>query len=166
MLATRRQFLSSAAFAGACVVLGHRRVLAAADGVAASVEFHIGMFTNQQRMARNLLALEVSDTLAAVARGHSREMLERGFFDHRTPDGTGPAQRLAKRGLRYDTWAENLFASTGGPADPMHLAAMIVGGWMSSESHRSNILQPDFRLLGVGVAAEGRRVTITELFAG
>ncbi|HEY3380884.1 MAG TPA: CAP domain-containing protein [Vicinamibacterales bacterium] len=165
MRVTRRHFLSSVVLGSSYILLYTRQGLTAAEDAVANLEFHVFLLTNQQRSARNLAALVASEPLSEVARGHSREMLARNFFDHRTPEGVGPAQRLAQRGLRYDAWAENIFMSTGGSADPSQLASMIVGGWMSSESHRSNILQPDFRFLGVGAAVEGRHVTITELFA-
>jgi hypothetical protein len=104
--------------------------------------------------------------LAAVARGHSQDMLTRGFFDHRTPEGLVPADRIARQGLRFTLTGENLYLVEGGIPAAAALASSIVSGWMNTKDHRRNILDPAFRYLGVGVAASTRVVIATQLFGG
>ena len=63
-----------------------------ADERTGDIEWHVLFVTNQQRIWRRLGQLEGSDSLALVARAHSQDMLDRHFFDHRSPDGLGPAR--------------------------------------------------------------------------
>jgi uncharacterized protein YkwD len=165
MIATRRQCLGSlmAGSVGAWLGVPLPR---AAGADPSAVEWQVLFLTNQQRVWRKLQPLSPSDELASVARVHSRDMISRGFFDHRNPDGLGPGDRLARSGLRFPLWAENLCTIRGGPADGAALASAIVASWMDSRGHRHNILEPGFRVLGVGVAISGRTVMATELFGG
>lgn len=132
----------------------------------ADVEWHIWFFTNQQRISRRLTPFESSDALAAVARRHSRDMLVRRFFDHRSPDGLHPSDRIARAGLRFTVSSENIYRVKGGPADAAELASMMVRGWMKTRGHRANILDRNFRVLGVGVALGDRIALATQLFGG
>jgi uncharacterized protein YkwD len=50
--------------------------------------------------------------------------------------------------------------------DAAEMASLMVSGWMDTRGHRHNILDPDYTLLGVGVAVSGRQVIATQLFAG
>ena len=136
-----------------------------ADERTGDIEWHVLFVTNQQRIWRRLGQLEGSDSLALVARAHSQDMLDRHFFDHRSPDGLGPADRVARRGLRFPTCSENLYSIKDGPPDPAELASVLVSGWMATKGHRHNILDPTFRYLGVGAAISGRSAMVTQLFA-
>ena len=56
---------------------------------------------------------------------------------------------------------------SGYPAgDVRQLARIVVDNWMSSPGHRSNLLHPGFTDIGVGVAASGREVRVTQAFFG
>jgi uncharacterized protein YkwD len=133
---------------------------------AAAIEKAVVALTKLERTSRRLPSLDLSGELAEIARGHSRDMLMRGYFDHRTPEGMRPADRIAGKGLRFDATGENLYMAHGGLTDATNLAASIVRGWMNSRQHRENILASDYRFLGVGVAATSRIALVTQLFAG
>jgi uncharacterized protein YkwD len=45
-------------------------------------------------------------------------------------------------------------------------ARLIVDGWMTSPGHRRNILDANYTLLGVGVAAKDKMCYATQVFAG
>jgi uncharacterized protein YkwD len=132
----------------------------------AEIEWHVVFLTNQQRIWRKLPPLEPSAALADIARGHSRDMLKRGFFDHRTPEGLGPEDRIARQGLRFTTISENIYSVEDGTTDAAELASNMVTAWMNTKVHRRNILDPGIHSLGVGVAATRRLVLATQLFAG
>ena len=76
----------------------------------------------------------------------------RKFFAHKTPDGVDPGRRMEAVGYPVSSTAtgENLAWGTGAEATPVR----IVKGWMNSPGHRENILRPEFRQVGVGVAYE------------
>lgn len=81
--------------------------------------------------------------LRCAARNHSLDMANRGFFDHTNPDGDGPSQRLDAAGFDGFTWGENI---AWGQRSPQQ----VVAGWMSSDGHCRNIMNPDFTESGVG----------------
>lgn len=81
--------------------------------------------------------------LRCAARMHSRDMEERGFFDHTNPDGEGPGVRVDAAEYIWSTWGENI---AYGYPDP----EAVMQGWMSSDGHCSNIMNPAFVHLGVG----------------
>jgi uncharacterized membrane protein required for colicin V production len=51
---------------------------------------------NAERKKRNLKPLVFDDSLKQVARAHSSDMLRRGYFSHRTPEGKDPFDRKQK----------------------------------------------------------------------
>lgn len=105
---------------------------------------------NAERAARSLPPLSLSPALAAVAAGHACAMAGPGLFGHRGPDGTAPADRIARGGCIARLSAENIAA--GQPDAPA-----VLRSWMDSPGHRRNILLRQARLAGIGRApqAEG-----------
>jgi uncharacterized protein YkwD len=79
-------------------------------------------------------------------------MVDNGYFAHSEPDGDTLLDRLERARYipRSERWAagENLAAGNASEGTP----AAIVGGWMNSAGHRSNLLDPDFTGAGIGVA--------------
>jgi uncharacterized protein YkwD/uncharacterized membrane protein required for colicin V production len=100
------------------------------------------VLVNRERERQGLEPLVMDQRLREVARRHSRDMLERGYFGHITPEGSEPFQRIRKGGVRYGAAGENLaFAPT---------VEIAHTGLMESPGHRANILQPRFRRVGIG----------------
>ena len=107
---------------------------------------------NARRREAGLRPLTSSTPLARAARAHSEDMGRRRFFAHDTPDGTEPAERITAAGYRRSgvMVGENLAWGEETAATP----AEIVEGWMESPGHRANILRPEFREIGIGLAYE------------
>jgi uncharacterized protein YkwD len=105
---------------------------------------------NRVRVAHGLTVLRVSPGLRAAARGHSRSMLERGFFGHDSADRTAFSDRIRRhytsRGWRMWSVGEALLASEGREVD----AHAIVAAWLGSPPHREIILSPTWRDEGIG----------------
>ncbi len=141
--------------------------LAQTPGVA-ELERRVFELTNEERRRHGLAPFEHDDVLAEVARRHSADMVRRGYFDHVTPEGVTPEQRIASRHRRLVGLAgENVWAGTGYDAsDPEALARKVVDDWMESPGHRENVLRPGFTHLGVGLAAQDRETRATQSFAG
>jgi uncharacterized protein YkwD len=163
---TRREFLLAALGPWPLVRLGQDRAAGRARDRDVRIEERIFRLTNQQRHGRRLLVFESLAALSDIARAHSLDMLTRDYFDHRSPEGLHSADRIAKHGLSFDATGENLYMVRNGATDADRLAESIVTGWMNSRAHRENILEADYRFLGVGVATAGRVVIATQLFAG
>lgn len=107
---------------------------------------------NRERERRGLAPLRRSPALAAAAAGHSRDMVRRRYFAHTAPGRVTFVRRIER--ARYARGAtaklgENLAWGMGDPAAP----SAVVRGWMHSPEHRANILDPDFRAIGIGIAA-------------
>lgn len=105
---------------------------------------------NEIRAAQGLEPLRSSPSLRSAARGHSRSMLDDGFFSHDSADGTAFSERIRRyytnRGWRTWSVGEALLASQGIDID----AAGIVKAWLQSPPHREIILSPTFRDAGIG----------------
>ena len=84
--------------------------------------------------------LEEHEELACASRIHSWDMYNRGYFDHDTPEGLNPSDRVALMGSVINMAGENL-AST--PSTPVSL-------WMDSPGHCANIMNASYDYAGVG----------------
>lgn len=125
---------------------------------------------NAERLKAGLEPLQLESTLVSIARGHSGDMLARGFFDHVNPDGLSDADRVAVQHRRLiGLSGENIWKSKGlNPAEVDKVAnEMMYGeqGWMHSPGHRANILRREYTHLGVGVAVRGDELRATQHFA-
>jgi uncharacterized protein YkwD len=97
--------------------------------------------------------LFMNASLANAAREHSLDMGRRGYFDHATPEGVSPWDRMKAAGWSGGYNGENIF---GGPAT----AEEVVDGWMKSPGHCENIMNPAFKYIGIGYAdVEGSPLT-------
>lgn len=92
---------------------------------------------NNTRKQRGVPVLCVHPKLQKAARAHSRDMLQRQYFAH---GNTGA--RLKRHGYNWRTYGENIGYNSSPAA--MHKA------WMNSSGHRSNILNRNFREIGIG----------------
>lgn len=75
-------------------------------------------------------------------------MAARNYFSHTSQDGRTVAQRVTATGYVWRTVGENI---TAGQATP----ESVVGGWLKSEGHCRNVMNPGFKELGVGYAQGG-----------
>jgi uncharacterized protein YkwD len=117
--------------------------VAAAAPADPSAEGQVLTLVNQQRAAAGCGAVVADAGLASLARAHSADMRDRGYFSHDTPEGLSPFDRADKAGIPM--YAENI--AYGQPD-----AAAVMDDWMNSPGHRANILDCDLKKLGVGVA--------------
>ena len=106
---------------------------------------------DQVRSQRGLGTLASNAALATAAAVHTDDMLARGYFEHETPEGGTFDQRILSAGYARpgQGWSlgENLIWADAALATP----AALMGSWMDSEGHRENILNPQFRELGIAV---------------
>lgn len=113
---------------------------------------------NQERISRNLQALEKNDSLTQIARPHSADMFKKGYFAHTSPEGKNVSDRAIDRGYIYLVIGENLAY-----APSVELAHK---GLMDSKGHRENILSPEFRKIGIGIMDGGvYGLMVTQVFS-
>jgi uncharacterized protein YkwD len=105
---------------------------------------------DKARRASGLAPLAANVELDQAAVLHSDDMVTEDYFDHVSPVGTTPGQRILATGYRPRApggeVAENIGAATLSDATP----AATVAAWMGSPGHRQNILNPDFTQTGIG----------------
>jgi uncharacterized protein YkwD len=106
---------------------------------------------NQIRQQHNLPLLKDNGKLRKAAVGHSGDMVDEGYFDHTTPDGSSFVDRIIGSGYvkRNDTWTlgENLAWGTGDLSTP----SGVMNSWMNSPGHKANILKRAYREVGIGI---------------
>jgi uncharacterized protein YkwD len=105
----------------------------------------VGLF-NEQRASHGLAPLKADARLGKAAEAHSADMLRRGYFAHDDAHGTWDAR--IRRFVTRSQVGEILSFGSGEYATP----AGMVRTWMQSPEHRSIILTPDLRRVGLGVA--------------
>ncbi|WP_345456614.1 CAP domain-containing protein [Actinoallomurus oryzae] len=99
--------------------------------------------TNRQRAKHGCSALHVDAHLRTAARAHSKDMRVRRYFEHNSPDGRTPWDRIKAAGYSRPG-AENI-------AMGYATAQAVVAGWMKSPGHRANILNCSLKAVGIGV---------------
>jgi len=99
--------------------------------------------TNQQRAQHGCSALHVNAGLRTAARAHSKDMRVRHYFEHNSPNGKTPWDRIKAAGYNQPG-AENI-------AMGYATAKAVVTGWMNSPGHRANILNCSLKAIGIGV---------------
>ncbi len=101
--------------------------------------------TNKERTAAGLSVLTENKKLDAAAAAKLKDMFDKQYFEHVSPDGRGPGAVAESAGYSYIIVGENL--ALGNFKDD----AALVAAWMASPGHRANILQTRFREIGVAV---------------
>lgn len=130
------------------------------------IETQILERSNFQRESIGLNPLLPEKSLADIARQHSKNMLEQGFFAHVDSDGNRVSDRVNRLypELLYIAVAENLF-SIENATDEETILDEAIGGWLKSPGHRENILNGKYSHLGVGAVQKGKKIMITQVFA-
>lgn len=119
-----------------------------ADGtVDQQAEQEMLQLVNVERAKAGIGPVVFDEALADVARAHSQDMFKRGYFSHYSPEGTSPFDRMSTAGIEFLYAGENLALA---PSTPLAMQ-----GLMNSPGHRANILNPNFKKLGVGVIDGG-----------
>ncbi|EKX62600.1 CAP domain-containing protein [Streptomyces ipomoeae] len=101
------------------------------------------LLVNEERAKAGCNPVAADSGLAKLAEAFSEDMAARGFFDHTNPDGEDPWDRAAALGIT-GLGGENI-------ARGQATAEAVMEAWMNSPGHRANILNCDFKTLGVGV---------------
>jgi uncharacterized protein YkwD len=121
------------------------------------LEAEMLQLVNRERVAAGLKPLEADPDLLPVARAHSTDMFERGYFSHYTPEGRSPFDRITEANVSFKIAGENLALAP--------TLTMAHTGLMNSPGHRANILRPEFGRVGIGIMDGGiRGLMITQNF--
>jgi len=122
-----------------------------------SVEREVARLVNLERQKAGLAPLTLSEELSRVARIKSQDMADKNYFSHTSPTYGDPFQMMRSFGIKFGYAGENIAKGYRG-------AESVMNGWMNSSGHRANILNANFKKIGVGYV-EARGTTYwTQLF--
>lgn len=107
---------------------------------------------NAFRAENGLRSVEFSLPLIRAAIGHSEEQVLQDYFSHTSPDPAraNPWDRAELEGYEWAEICENIYRSSQSNAQA--LARDTMEAWKSSEGHRANLLSPEVRDIGIGIA--------------
>jgi len=113
--------------------------------LASVIASEIVNYTNDARTGARVVALRDSTLLDKSAQAKADDMAQKGYFAHQSPDGRSPWDFIIAAGYDYQYAGENLAVRFVDSKD-------VVDAWLQSPSHRSNIVKPVYRDIGVGIA--------------
>ena len=108
-----------------------------------SFDQEILSLVNEERAKVGADPLQIDQQLDQAADLHSQDQASMNTMSHTGSNGSDMGSRVQDTGYQYSTAGENVAA---GYPD----AEAVMAGWMGSDGHRENILDPNFEDLGVG----------------
>lgn len=105
---------------------------------------------NESRVSNDLSSLTIDQRLVNAALAKGKDMFQKQYWSHYGPNGETPWQFINAAGYIYTYAGENLakdFTST----DAIHTA------WMNSPTHRANILNSNYKNIGIA-AVSGKQI--------
>ena len=121
----------------------------------------IAELVNQARAKQGLDLVSISPTLQKAAELKLADMINGRYFAHSSPTGVAPWTWFKEAGYLYTYAGENL-AMNFTQAEQAHQA------WLDSPTHRANVLNKNYREIGVAVGVgeiDGETVTlVVQLF--
>ncbi|MET7779919.1 MULTISPECIES: CAP domain-containing protein [Streptomyces] len=103
---------------------------------------------NSERGKVGCSPLTLNAKLSKAAQDHSADMASHQNMSHTGSDGSDPGQRITTAGYTWSAYGENVAFGYSTPE-------AVMAGWMSSPGHKRNILDCDFKEIGVGLAQPG-----------
>ncbi|MGZ3753098.1 MAG: CAP domain-containing protein [Mucilaginibacter sp.] len=88
-----------------------------------------------------------NDYLEDAARGHALDMSERNYFSHTSKNGRSMSDRVIAAG--YDFKGYKNFTVGENIAQGQMTIAEVMDGWLHSEGHCRNLMNPEFKEVGV-----------------
>jgi hypothetical protein len=99
---------------------------------------------NQTRQSMGLQPLIENQKLSEAAKLKAQNMVENNYFSHTSPNGTTPWHWFSKVGYNYKYAGENL-------AIGFYDSSEVFDAWINSPSHRTNLLNPNYKEEGIAV---------------
>lgn len=112
--------------------------------------------TNLERQKIGLQPLVYNSTLSEAAKLKAQNMFTENYWAHFSPTGKDPWSFMAGAGYKFSYAGENL-------ARNFYSADDMVKAWMTSPSHRDNILNPKYQDIGIAVeegVLQGQKTTL------
>ena len=101
-------------------------------------------FVNRDRLSLGLLPLIENKKLDQAALLKAKDILEKDYFSHQSPEGTTPWYWFSKIGYNYKYAGENLAIGFLNSED-------VYIAWVNSKSHKENIVNSNYQEVGTAV---------------
>lgn len=101
----------------------------------------VAALVNAERAKAGLPALSVQTEIVSAANVRAKEIKQQ--FSHTRPDGRSFSTVLTESGVSFRGSGENIAYGQKSPE-------AVMEGWMNSAGHRANILNANFKNIGVG----------------
>lgn len=96
---------------------------------------------NEERAKAGLPALKMDADITAAANVRAKEIVQK--FSHTRPNGSNFSTVLKEQGVSFRGSGENIAWGQKSPEQ-------VMNAWMNSEGHRANILNKNYKNIGVG----------------
>lgn len=121
------------------------------------LEKRIHARVNKERRKQGLPTMRWDAALGSIAGKHSKDMSQKHYFGHTSPEGHGFFQRYLKSGYACGVTvdgvlrrgAENIYRfSPGAEEDPVEV---IIRRWLENKEDRKNLLSSPWDREGIGI---------------
>ena len=99
---------------------------------------------NARRLLIGLRSLKLDKVLSETCKAHSKDMVDRGFFDHKGSDGSDFEKRAEAVEWYGGVFGEAIYAGSD-------LAATVHKEWWKSEDNRPKLYTQSLNRIGIGV---------------
>ncbi|MFF3327391.1 CAP domain-containing protein [Streptomyces sp. NPDC002889] len=103
---------------------------------------------NSERSKAGCSPVTLNAKLSKAALDHSKDMSSHTNMSHTGSDGSNPGDRITRAGYSWSTYGENVAYGYTTPES-------VMAGWMDSPGHKANILNCEFKEIGIGLAQPG-----------
>ena len=100
---------------------------------------------NATRAKNGRAGLKQCAPLTVTAQKYAALMAKRGHYSHTGPKGSSPGDRIKREGYQPGWWGENI-------AMRQLTSSNVMTAWILSTGHFKNIVEPNFRYVGMGSA--------------
>jgi len=137
--------------------INRARLHPTAEAAAGGIDLNEGVQLSSRLDPTPKQPLAMNAILRRVAVEHSRDMLARNYFDHLTPEGLSPFDRMRDAGFVFIAAGENLaWRGTTGSLDPVNTVEsqhddLFVDVGITNRGHRLVMMDGRFREVGIGI---------------
>ncbi len=98
---------------------------------------------NSARENEGLPKLQIDDLLDSTAKAKAKDMVNNNYFSHESPTYGSPFKMMQDAGITYKTAGENIAGNQS--------VQKAVEAWLSSDTHKQNILSNAYNYIGIGL---------------
>ncbi len=126
-------------------------------GISTSIDYkRVIELTNKQRQEKGLSVLVENEALNKAAKLKAENMFAENYWAHFAPSGKTPWDFILGSGYKFTYAGENLAKNFYTPDE-------VVVAWMNSPTHRDNLLNSNYKDIGIAVAEgvlNGQKTTL------